>query len=253
MHVLSSALLAILPALLLLHYFYKRDVHPEPRGVLFKTFLLGILAVIPVMVVALPAMWLAPVGWHPVLLGLYMAFVCAAIPEEYFKFLVVTRYSARHPAFDEPMDGVVYGATASLGFATAENILYVLQGGWTLAIARGLTAVPCHACLGAILGYFVGQARFRPHSGIAAWHGYLVAVLLHGLYDFPLLTILQMESQGMLGEEAPWNDALAGGLLLTFLFVFVGVIMWTRRIVRRLHNEQMRESPSAATVESLLQ
>ena len=40
---------AIIPSLLLLWYFYKRDLNPEPSEVLIKTFLLGILIVLPVM------------------------------------------------------------------------------------------------------------------------------------------------------------------------------------------------------------
>ncbi len=161
MTLVFTIICAVVPSLLLLWYFYKRDLNPEPRRVLIKTFLLGILIVLPVSLITLP---LGLSGIHPgnpLLAGLYFAFLCAAVPEEFFKFLVVTRYSARNPAFDEPMDGVVYGATASLGFATLENIVYVLNGGWTVAVMRALTSVPCHACLGDILGYYVGQARFN--------------------------------------------------------------------------------------------
>ncbi|MHC4329963.1 MAG: PrsW family intramembrane metalloprotease [Planctomycetota bacterium] len=161
MTIVLTILSAVIPSLLLLRYFYKRDLNPEPRGVLIKTFLLGILIVVPVIIVAWPLWLLNSRLDHPMLAGLYTALLCAAVPEEFFKFLVITRYSARNPAFDEPMDGVVYGATASLGFATLENILYVVRGGWMVAAARALTAVPCHACLGAILGYYVGQGRFN--------------------------------------------------------------------------------------------
>ena len=94
----------------------------------------------------------APVQWKPV----------KPIPEETFKYLVLTRYSARHRAFDEPMDGIVYGAVASLGFAALENLLYVGSGDLGTAVARAATAVPGHAFTGAIMGYYVGQARFGP-------------------------------------------------------------------------------------------
>jgi RsiW-degrading membrane proteinase PrsW (M82 family) len=247
---LVAALLAIAPSLLLLWYFYKRDVFPEPRGVLFKTFMLGVLCVIPVVIVALPLMMATPANMPPVATGLYVAFLCAAIPEEFFKYLVVTRYCARHPAFDEPMDGVVYGAAASLGFATAENILYVSAGGWHVAIARGLTAVPCHACLGAIMGYFVGQARFAP-GRVYAWYGYVVAMLLHGLYDFAPLTLQQMEMKGELQDELTGYTFLALVLMLTLIVVFVVEIVWTRRIVHRLRSEQLQQS--SASMESAAQ
>jgi RsiW-degrading membrane proteinase PrsW (M82 family) len=232
---------AIVPSLLLLWYFYKRDLNPEPRGVLIKTFLLGILIVLPVMIFAFPLWFFNPQLNHPMLAGLYVALLCAAVPEEFFKFLVVTRYSARNPAFDEPMDGVVYGATASLGFATLENILYVAQGGWIVAVARALTAVPCHACLGAILGYYVGQARFKGERKVSAWLGLLVATLLHALYDFPLLAMRELDDD--VGRQL--GSVL--GLLVFFLAVFVFEIVWTLRIIRRLRREQIQVTAWPAT------
>ena len=236
MKVLVTTISAVIPSLLLLWFFYKRDLHPEPRGLLIRTFLLGIVIVVPVVVVATPLRLPHIHQGEPVLLGLYYAFVCAAIPEEAFKFLVVTRYSARKPAFDEPMDGVVYGATASLGFATFENILYVAKGGWGVALARAFTSVPCHACLGAIMGYYVGQSRFGIKRKVSAWTGLWVAVLLHGLYDFPLLAARGLERNGTA------RAGLAPGMLVFFAAVLVFEIIWTLRILRRLRREQIRDA-----------
>lgn len=221
---------AVIPSLMLLWYFYKRDLNPEPRGVLIKTFLLGILIVVPVMFIAGPLWLLNTRLEHPLLAGLYTALLCAAIPEELFKFLVIIKYSTRNPAFDEPMDGVVYGATASLGFATLENILYVLQGGWMVAAARALTAVPCHACLGAILGYYVGQGHFNANRKNSILLGLLIAISLHGLYDFPLLVMTRLDGY----SPEKW------GLLICSLLVLVVMIIWTRRIVRNLRQQQIQ-------------
>ena len=236
MTIVLTALSAIIPSLLLLWYFYERDLNPEPRAVLIKTFLLGILIVVPVIIFCLPLRVFSSQLDHPILAGLYSALLCAAVPEEFFKFLVVTRYSARNPAFDEPMDGVVYGATASLGFATLENILYVAHGGWIVAVARAFTAVPCHACLGAIMGYYVGQARFNTRQKVSGRTGLLVAVILHGLYDFPLLVLPR------LGRYAHAKSALLLGMLALFLAVFAFKVIWTLRIVRRLRREQVQVS-----------
>jgi RsiW-degrading membrane proteinase PrsW (M82 family) len=225
---------------LLFWYFHRRDVHREPHGVLVKTFFLGVLIIVPVLIVALPVQLLAPLPANPLLQALFIAFCCAAIPEEFFKFLVITGYSARHTAFDEPMDGVVYGATASLGFATLENILYVIGGGWTVAVARALTAVPMHAFLGGILGYYVGQARFNPQAKVSAWRGLLIATVLHGLYDFGLLSIMQMALLGEFDETEPALDQLilALGMLALALATLITTIVWAMRIVHKLHKEQ---------------
>lgn len=232
--IVLTILSAVIPSFLLLWYFYKRDLNPEPRCVLFRTFLLGILIAVPVIIVAWPLMLLNSRLDHPMLAGLYTALICAAVPEEFFKFIVITRYSARNPAFDEPMDGVVYGATASLGFATLENILYVARGGWIVAVSRALTAVPCHACLGAIMGYYVGQERFITNRKASALLGLLVAIVLHGLYDFPLLVMIR------LGSYSPGNWALSWELFAFSLVVLVVEIAWTRRIVKQLRRQQVQ-------------
>lgn len=67
---------------------------------------------------------------------------------------------------------IILMVAVGLGFATVENIMYVLDGGLGTALARAVTAVPAHAICGVILG-----------SG--SWAG---AVVFHGVYDtFALL------------------------------------------------------------------
>jgi len=223
---------AVVPSLLLLWYVYARDRNPEPRGLLVKTFLLGAAICVPVVPVA---MWLESLGqrlsvsvWGS---ALVQAFLGAAIPEEGFKYLVLRRYVWSKPAFDEPLDGVVYGATASLGFATLENILYVSDGGMEVAVLRALTAVPEHAFTGVIMGAFVGRARFTQDAGqrfglLAAGLGW--AVLLHGAYDAFLMT----------------QTAFA---LLAVGVLFIQV-RWGRGLYRSLQDEQARAALSAGMV-----
>lgn len=180
---------AVVPSLLLVWYFHSRDIHPEPPRVLWTVFALGIVIGIPVLLLAAPLGWLLGRLPSPLAYGFASAFLQAAIPEELLKFVVVWFFAARHAEFDEPIDGVVYGVVASLGFATLENVLYVANGGLDVAITRALTAVPSHAFLGAIMGYFVGRAKFSP--GRRAWLTWalVLPITLHGLYDFPLLVL----------------------------------------------------------------
>ena len=234
---------AILPSLVLLYIFYKRDYYPEPRRVLIATFFLGLLTVVPVtglsFVTLDPLMHFLKMypDVHPAVVGFYMAFFCAAVPEELCKFLVLRGYSVRHKAFDEPMDGVVYGVAASLGFATVENILYVDFGGGYTAAIRAITAVPSHACDGALMGYFVGQAKFNPLKKNYAWLGLFVAIVFHGLYDLPLM------SKGYNLFEWYTGDSLE--MYFVALAVLWAVVMavqslWVFNIVRRLRREQVR-------------
>lgn len=248
MTVSVSAIGAILPSFLLLWYFYKHDLHPEPRGVLIKTFLFGVLIVVPTVVVTLPVMLLMPTPESPLLHALLVAFFCAAIPEEFFKFVVITRYSMRDPAFNEPMDGVVYGVVASLGFATLENVIYVVGGGWPVALTRAFSAVPMHAFLGAILGYYVGQAWCIAQSRASGWQGLWLAILLHGLYDFGLLTVLQIGLRGTSDVDEPsmGQIGLALAMLLLALATFITTGVWARRLVHKLRRQQL-EAVTLAT------
>ena len=229
---------AVVPSLLLLWYFYARDVNPKPRAIVFKTFALGFLVVIPVAVLELTVFADLHFVTHPLFLGLTKGFWGAAIPEELLKFMVVVFYCARHREFNERMDGMVYGAVASLGFATLENLLYVRAGDLAMAISRGVTAVPCHAFLGAIMGYYVGQARFDSRGrGRLLATGLVLAILLHGLYDSPLLTI---KALGLSGRPLTLSEVLLvsalSGLALGALTVAGGLAL---RLNRRLRTAQL--------------
>ena len=64
------------------------------------------------------------------------------------------------------MDGIVYGVTVSLGFATLENFYYVYlladyfeTTSMSLAILRSFSAVPAHAVFGVFMGYFFNKKR----------------------------------------------------------------------------------------------
>ncbi len=171
----------------------------------------------------------------PYLYGLADAFLCAAIPEEFFKFLVLSRYASRHKEFNEPMDGIVYGVAASLGFATLENILYVGSGGIGVTVLRALTAVPGHAFTGAVMGYYVGRARFAGPERVGLYGlALLVPMLLHGTYDFPLLIVSRFKKT-MPGAEVPNAAALLGLLTAATLGYEYRLAM---RLVRRLRAEQ---------------
>lgn len=175
-------------------FFHARDVYPEPRRTLWTVFGCGVLIVLPVLALAGVLDLVVGAVERPLPRGLLEAFLLAAIPEEGFKLLVVWGYAARRPEFDEPMDGVVYGVAASLGFATLENLLYVGQSGFAVAVMRALTAVPSHAFLGAIMGYYVGRARFASTGrGRWLWTAFWVPTLLHGVYDTPLLAARQAD------------------------------------------------------------
>ena len=230
------ALSMVMPSLLLLWYFHSRDAYPEPASVVWKTFGLGVFSAIPVLMFALPmGVFLEGIS-DPFLGGTYEAFVLASIPEEVCKFAVILWYARRNSAFDEPMDGLVYGVAASLGFATLENILYVSQGGLGVAMLRAVTSIPAHATFGAIMGYYVGQAHFSHGRGRGLLlKALLIPILLHGVYDAPL-----MIAPGAAGGS---YEAIAGALLVLVPIVLGISVIAAFRMSRGLRALQLAEGP----------
>ncbi|UCF98842.1 MAG: PrsW family intramembrane metalloprotease [Spirochaetaceae bacterium] len=189
-----SFLLAAAPALLLLRYYYRQDrERPEPKGLVVRIFLFGIVATF----VAIPLELLMSVFQRlftdfPLLTALFKAFVVAALVEEYLKLTIVRLFAYRNRNFDEIMDGVVYAVVASLGFACMENILYVLGGTIWTALTRAVTAIPLHATASGLMGYYVGRAKFAPSPQMeraSINKGLRIAIFIHGTYDFLLFSV----------------------------------------------------------------
>ena len=165
---------AIAPALLLLWLVVAADSRPEPPRVVGTAFVLGALSI---YVLDYVTSWFVPhisVTQHPWLAVNETALLIAAIPEETLKILIIAIIAYRVRAFDEPMDGVVYGTAVGLGFAAHENIGYLMAAtaNWeTLAVVRGILTVPFHGALGAIRRRLGTLARFGGALG-AHRHGH---------------------------------------------------------------------------------
>ena len=106
---------------------------------------------------------------------------------------------------NEPVDGVIYGITTGLGFASLENFLYTQNLGLEVGIWRGIVACLAHAAFTGWGGYFLtaeGAVARNPEIQFAL--GWGVALSLHGLYNFflflehPALTLASFIITGFL-------------------------------------------------------
>ena len=117
---MTTLLITIVPSILILLFFVFSDKFREPKKIIIITFLFGVL-------ITIPAGYLNDFILETfetdskVNNALLSGFFAGGLVEETLKFLVLYFYILREKAFDEPMDGIVYGIVVSLGFATLEN------------------------------------------------------------------------------------------------------------------------------------
>ena len=192
--------LALAPSAFIAAYIVYRDRKaPEPPGMLLRAFTGGLLSPLLSIPLSLSFQQLGLNDGGDSIRTLGYAFITVATSEELAKYAVLWIIS-RSPWFDEPFDGIVYGVIVALGFATLENFLYVFsEGGGSMSIAlkRMFTAVPAHAAFGAMLGYFLGLARYlHARNPLVTLLGILLAIFFHGGYDFFLRAA--SENWGML-------------------------------------------------------
>jgi len=175
----------IAPGLALLSYFYLKDEYDtEPISVVLKTFLYGALLVFPIMFIQHVLD-----SEHIIKTGIIDAFLSSSLLEEFFKWFILFYTIYQHVEFDEPFDGIVYGVAVSLGFATTENVIYLVANGIEHAVARALLPVSSHALFGVIMGFYLGKAKFtEEHKWRWIVMSLLLPICLHGFYDYILLT-----------------------------------------------------------------
>lgn len=180
-------LASLIPGLLWLRFFQLRDLYErEPARMLLRAFAMGALAVGVAAAVELSfSDWVLPEA--PLFAQLFSAFVIIGLGEELFKALGVYLAVYRSPEFDEPADGIIYGAAVGIGFSVVENILYALAFGLAVAPIRALIASLAHACFSGIFGIFFGRARFSANPRGELTRGLLYAAASHGLYDYLLI------------------------------------------------------------------
>jgi protease PrsW len=119
---------------------------------------------------------------------LLSATMTVGLIEESCKFLplAVLIYSRRF--FNEYADGVIYFALAGLGFGLPENILYTLQGGTHTGVTRLFLTPIFHASITGMVGYFLAKQKIGKRSPIIVIVPFIAAIILHGVYDFGLLS-----------------------------------------------------------------
>jgi protease PrsW len=187
-----AAIGGILPALVWLLFWLREDSkRPEPKGLVLKTFVLGMLAV-PLI---LPLQY--EVG-KVFLSTSIVAILLWALLEEGFKFGAGYLGGIRSPEDNEPMDSIIYMITAALGFSAIENTLFLLE---PLAKADFPTAILTsnlrfigpsllHVVASGIIGAGLALSFYKSRNAKIAFAltTFALAVLIHTAYNLLIIS-----------------------------------------------------------------
>src|SRR5215472_9228483 len=194
---------AVAPALFILWLVVAAGERPGPPVKIWTAFVLGAASISLLGLVRAPFVRLIAIPDNPWASQALHAVFGVALPEETVKILVIAAVAIRRRPLADPMDTVVYGAAAGLGFAAYENLAYLVQHAdmWrSLAALRSVLTVPFHGALGIIAGAYLTLARsgtalgahrhHRDWARLSSWILVLMGPLaLHSAFDFPLLAL----------------------------------------------------------------
>lgn len=230
-------ILGLAPSVIWLLFYLHKDAHPEPKRTLLLVFLGGaLMGPIALLLQFFILSVLEPSSpWPSLFASLtqnnYLFFLniiaFAPISEEFLKYLVVKWQVLKNPAFDEPLDAMIYLIVSALGFAATENLLNIfllpnvtLQMAFSQATVRFLSATLLHTLASGTMGYFVAYSLLNlRRKNLIIVIGFSLAVLLHGLYNY-------------LAWQFASDKAFA--LLIALLLVtMAGVVSWQFRYLKK--------------------
>ncbi len=236
---LLAGLMAGIPAVLWLGFFYLMDRHePEPKQLVMGVCVLGALVAAPladfVQYQSVPPISLEVHGLSALSLDriIYAVFV-AGLSQEVCKYAVVRYTIYTSHEFDEPMDGIVYMMACGTGFAIWVNYHRLSGQGHQVILSTGaaqaVVTTLAHASFAGFLGYVMGRAKFSKRTpivrGILLMFGLLGAAALNGQFTVVENWVIQ---SGM--AQHPWRGV--GYAATCALVVFALIWVFSQKLLR---------------------
>jgi RsiW-degrading membrane proteinase PrsW (M82 family) len=211
----------IVPTILWLLFWLREDrFQPEPIGLLILTYIAGALSVI--LILPLETVVSSNVT------DITEKILIFAFIEEFIKFFVVFLIDFHSSYLDEPIDYAVYLITGSLGFATMENVLFILNNDQPINISfiietgtlRFLGATILHSLLAAILGIILGFVFYKKKSvkRLFIVFGIGITTILHTFFNYFII------------KHVDLNGFLVFGFLWAITLIIISLFERVRRI-----------------------
>lgn len=199
MALLVSIFFGFVPMFLYAAFIYWLDRYEkEPKALLGAAFMWGVIIAAggAFIINTVFGIGIYVVTGSEALTNLGTASVVAPVVEEILKGMAVAVvFLMFRKEFDSILDGIIYGGIAGLGFAAAENTLYIyrngyLEGGWeglfALVIVRVILVGWMHAFFTAFTGIGFAIARLNKNifiKIIAPIAGLAVAIFIHAFHN----------------------------------------------------------------------
>jgi RsiW-degrading membrane proteinase PrsW (M82 family) len=209
-----ALLVGFVPAIIWLVFWTSEDEHPEPRSLMVKCFLGGMIAVFVSMFI------------EKIIMGLNYPqntqYVIWAAIEEILKFIVLAMVALKAPSNDEPIDAMMYCVTIAIGFAALENTLYVMKhlaagdvmSGLIQGNLRSIGALLVHVisttCIGFVYGCVYYHRKFAKFLALAL--GLVCGIAVHSAFNISLSINMSAPNSG--------TDTLK-----TFGWIWLGVVI----------------------------
>lgn len=176
--------LALAPSMVLIIFLLAFDKYTkEPLWLMITFFIYGLFSVVPVMAFC---SYLPRTGLKEQFPLFYNAFLSSAIPEEFVKAMFIYFLFADNKYINEPFDFIVYPCIFALGFASAENIVYIYHpflGGISTAITRAVFSVPGHFLFAVSMGFYFAGGHCLNYCKVNIFKAFAVAAAIHGVYN----------------------------------------------------------------------
>lgn len=199
-----------------LRSYVKKD---EEYKKLCNRFLLrGFLCIFPVILLSgVSYILLRLTRLHisfPLLYEALYTFIVLALMEEIAKYLFFRQELKKHEYPYSWLDVTALMTIIGIGFSLIESIIYAIGASIPVVLIRGI-CLP-HAGYGFVVGYFYGKS-VKSGRPACQWIGFVIAWLLHGMYDFSLSE-----------EFLALNENLA---IIPFILAFVEIVLVVIQIV----------------------
>lgn len=175
---------ALITCLVFYTIYYSRLGMDRALVAIAEAFLAG-------AVIALALLLLSPhsSGWIEELNPLTQGFLLAAFPEKLLGSLALFYMIARDRREMSVLNSIGYGILIGAGFSFVENIAYAWIYGSQIVYLRLFSSVSMHLTSMGAMGYLMGLGYIRTSRRKTLFSlSLLVPFLLHGLFDFSILS-----------------------------------------------------------------